>query len=140
MRGKTVLITGANSGIGFVTARELARMGARVLTSDAEVAARLWRIGAELVGLPVDTSPAGGFPLGFAAILVFCLFSSARLLAALSSIATVAGVILAVRLYGALQDATFSQSAHLLIPETAILVISLLGAVMETMRRNHHAS
>src|ERR1700676_4920198 len=74
----------------------------------------------------------GGFPLGFAAILVFCLFSSQRLLAALSSIATVATVILAVRLYGAVQDATFSQSAHLLIPETALLVISLLGVVMET--------
>lgn len=31
MHGKVVLITGANSGVGFVTARELAKMGARVL-------------------------------------------------------------------------------------------------------------
>ncbi|HYM01763.1 MAG TPA: hypothetical protein VET85_02390, partial [Stellaceae bacterium] len=36
----------------------------------------------------------GGFPLGFAAILVFCLFSPRRLLAALAGIATIAGVIL----------------------------------------------
>jgi hypothetical protein len=80
----------------------------------------------------------GGFPLGFAVILVFCLFSARRFLAALSSIATVAAVILAVRLYGAAQDATFGQSAHLLIPETVLLVISLLGVVMETKRRAHH--
>jgi hypothetical protein len=79
----------------------------------------------------------GGFPLGFAVILVFCLFSSRRLLAALASIATVAAVILAVRLYGAEQDNTFSQSVHLLIPEVGILVISLLGVLMETRRRAH---
>jgi hypothetical protein len=77
----------------------------------------------------------GGFPLGFAALLVFCLFSSRRLLAGLASIATVAAVILAVRLYGAAQDGTFGQSAHLLIPEAAILVVSLAAALMETRRR-----
>jgi hypothetical protein len=78
----------------------------------------------------------GGFPLGFAAILVFCLFSSRRLLAALLSIATVAAVILGVRLFGAARDATFAQSAHLLIPEAAIVVVSLLSAAMEARRRH----
>jgi hypothetical protein len=78
----------------------------------------------------------GGFPLGFAVILVFCLFSSRRLLAALSAIATIAAVILVVRLYGAAQDATFSQSAHILIPETVLLAISLVGAVLERKRRS----
>lgn len=79
----------------------------------------------------------GGFPLGFALILVFCLFSSRRLLPALASIATVDAAILAVRLFGAAQDGTLSQSAHLLIPETALLVIALLGVLMETRRRAH---
>jgi hypothetical protein len=77
----------------------------------------------------------GGFPLGFAVILLFCLFSSRRLLAALAAIATIAGVILLVRLYGALQDATLAQSARLLIPEAAILVVALLGTVAEARRR-----
>jgi len=42
MRGKIVLITGANSGVGFVTARELAKMGVSVLMvcRDAERGAR----------------------------------------------------------------------------------------------------
>jgi hypothetical protein len=92
------------------------------------------------IGYTSTRAGFGGFPLGFAAILMFCLFSSHRLLAALSSIVTVAAVILAVRLYGAAQDATFSQSAHILIPETVLLVISLLGVVLETKRRNHRTA
>jgi hypothetical protein len=71
---------------------------------------------------------------------VFCLFSSRRLLAALSSIATIAAVILAVRLFGAARDATFAQSAHLLIPEAVLLVVSLGAAAMEARRRRHLAA
>lgn len=89
-------------------------------------------------GLGFTTTRAGfgGFPLGFAVILVFCLFSSRRLLAGLSSIATIVAVILAVRLYGTAQDATFGQSAHILLPEAVLLVISLVGVVLEMKRRN----
>jgi hypothetical protein len=77
----------------------------------------------------------GGFPLGFALILLFCLFSPQRLLAALASIATVAGVILFVRLYATVLDNTLSESAHLLAPEAVITIVSLLGVWMESARR-----
>lgn len=77
----------------------------------------------------------GGFPLGFAVILLFCLFSSRLLRLALAAIATVGSAILAVRLYGAAQDGTFGASAHLLIPEAAIVAAALLGVLMETRRR-----
>jgi hypothetical protein len=87
------------------------------------------------IGITNTRAGFGGFPLGIAALLLFCLFSPRRLLAALASIATLAGVILAVRLYGASQDGTFGQSAHLLIPEIAILVVSLLAALTEARRR-----
>jgi peptidoglycan/LPS O-acetylase OafA/YrhL len=77
----------------------------------------------------------GGFPLGFAAILGFCLLSTRRHLAALASIAMVVAVILAVRIYGAAQDGTYAESAHLLIPETVILLVALLGMLVERRRR-----
>jgi hypothetical protein len=77
----------------------------------------------------------GGFPLGFAFILAFCLFSRQRLLTALALIATVAGVILSVRLFGAVQDSTLGPSAHILVPEAVLFVVSLLGALMEVRRR-----
>jgi len=89
---------------------------------------------ASAVGSTNTRAGFGGFPLGFALILVFCLFSLRRLLPALASIAAVSVVILLVRLYGAQQDGTFSQSAHLLAPETVLLVLSLLGILMERRR------
>lgn len=87
------------------------------------------------VGYTNTRAGFGGFPLGFAVILVFSLFSSRRLLAALSFTATVAAVILLVRLYGAFTDNTLRESAHLLVPETVLLCVTLLGVVLEAKRR-----
>ena len=53
MSGRTVLVTGATSGIGKVTARELARMGARVLVhgrNPAKVSATVAEISAGAPG------------------------------------------------------------------------------------------
>ena len=50
-RGRTVIVTGASSGLGAVTARELARAGARVILAVRD-AARGQAVAAAIAGLP----------------------------------------------------------------------------------------
>src|SRR5260370_31175107 len=80
----------------------------------------------------------GGFPLDFAAILWFGLPSSRRLLSAFAFIASVAAVILMIRLYSAAYDGTFAESMHIVVPEVAILMVSLIGIRLE--RRRHSSA
>ena len=56
MKGKTVLITGGTNGIGLVTARELARMGAQVtiLSRNAEKCAAVTEAIKTVTGKPVE--------------------------------------------------------------------------------------
>jgi hypothetical protein len=109
-------------GFKFVSDPQHAAAGAGIMLDSA-------------IGITNTRAGFGGFPLAFAVLLVFSLLSWRRLLAALASIATLAAVILTVRLYGAVEDGTFGQSVHLLIPEGVILVASLMAALMETRRR-----
>ncbi|MFF4830304.1 oxidoreductase [Streptomyces sp. NPDC001315] len=55
--GRIAVVTGANSGLGYVTARELARKGARVVVacrSEARGRAAVDRIGAEVPGVETE--------------------------------------------------------------------------------------
>jgi hypothetical protein len=86
---------------------------------------------ASAVGYTNARAGIGGFPLGIAAILAFCLLSRRRHLMGLAFIVTVASVILAIRLYSVALDGTFAESLRIIAPEAAILAIALFTLRLE---------
>ena len=76
-----------------------------------------------------------GFPLGFAVILFGCLISTRRLLLGLVALATVLGVVTAIRGLGILVDGSAAEALRLLRVELVVLTLSLLGIFVELARR-----
>jgi hypothetical protein len=90
---------------------------------------------ASSVGYTNARAGIGGFPLSIAGILAFCLLSPRRHVMALALIATVASVLLVIRLYSAAYDGTFAESLHIIVPESVIVAISLLALRLEQRLR-----
>lgn len=86
---------------------------------------------ASAVGYTTARAGIGGFPLGIAAILVFCLLSRRRHVIALAFVATVVSTILAIRLFSAAYDGTFVESLHIIAPESVVVALSLLALRLE---------
>jgi hypothetical protein len=89
-------------------------------------------------GITVARIGFAGFPLAFAILALACLVSARRRLAGLYMVLTVAGVVIAVRIFGILLDHS-TQSAHLLVPEVVLLALSALAVRLESARLQFEA-
>jgi hypothetical protein len=87
------------------------------------------------LGMTNLRSGIGGLFLGSACVTVFCLLSTRRLLAGLSFVATMIGVVLAVRIGSVLVDDTARANLPVLGAEGVFLILSVVGIVIESRRR-----
>lgn len=77
----------------------------------------------------------GAFPLGFAAILLWCLVSRQRLLHGLAALAAMIGIVTAVRGWGLVVDGSAAEALKLLRVEAIVFSLSVAGLVIELARR-----
>jgi len=77
----------------------------------------------------------GAFPLAFAVILLGCLVSTKRHLTGLVVLATMIGIVTAVRLAGIVIDGSAAEALKLLRVEAIVLTLSVIGILVELGRR-----
>jgi hypothetical protein len=77
----------------------------------------------------------GAFPLGLSVFLLGCLLSQRRLLIGLSLVATMDTVLLVVRIFGMIADASVQQNMRLVGAEMILLILMGVGIVLELSRR-----
>jgi hypothetical protein len=77
----------------------------------------------------------GAFPLGFAAILLWCLASTQRLLHGLVALAAMIGIVTAVRALSIVIDGSAAEAFKLLRVEAIVLSLSVIAIFVELGRR-----
>jgi Domain of unknown function (DUF4345) len=86
-------------------------------------------------GVTVARVGFGGFPLGFAIILLMCLTAERRLLAGLGFLVVLMIVVTATRVLGLVLDGPASFTLRVLKPEVALIVASTAAFFLERRRR-----
>jgi hypothetical protein len=86
-------------------------------------------------GITVGRVGFGGFPLAFALILLACLISRRRILAGIYMVLTIDIVALLVRIIGMVIDNSVKENIPVLVPETVLLLVSLIALNVELRRR-----
>jgi hypothetical protein len=115
-------------------------------------------ISGKFIGHPIDAAAASGitlgsplaitnmrasfgaFPLGCALFVLLCLVTSSLRKTGLVFVALIVGTALAVRIFGVIADGTFAESVHLLVPETALLALSLAAYAGERLASTSSAN
>ena len=112
-----------------------AMIAARFLLHPVHEATAVGIAFASPLGMTIARVGFGGFPLACSLFTLSCVLSSRRLLTGLGFVATVMGVILAVRVFGMLADGTTQQNMRLVGAEIVFLVLMLVGVMIERGRR-----
>ena len=77
----------------------------------------------------------GAFPLGLSLFLLGCLLSERRLLIGLSLVATMDAVLLVVRIFGMMADASVQENMRLVDAELILLIVMGVAIFLELSRR-----
>jgi hypothetical protein len=112
-------------------------VGVRHLAQPAAMAAAQGFAFTSPVGPTVFRAALGGFPLGCAAFLIYCLASNRRTLTGLIFSTLLVGIILVIRIYAMEVGSSVQQSMPLVISEIVLVVISLVGIAIENRRRSY---
>lgn len=92
------------------------------------------------LGVTIARVGLGGFPLGCAIFLATCFFSKRRLLTGLTFVSILASVVLGVRVFGMIADATVQANLRLVRNEIGLLALTGIGLFFEVWRRRHGAT
>jgi cytochrome b561 len=112
------------------------RIGAKYVSDPLQVTA-----GSGIVlGSPAaitDTRAVGAMFLAFAALTLFSIFSTRRLLAGLILVASVVGFVTAARVLGLVVDGAAPETSLKLVPEVVLFTAAAVGILVERRRQRH---